>query len=217
MQKTTNIEVIILAAGGSSRFQTHPKQLAELDGRYLLDIVINTAIEAGFIKPFVVLGAYAKEITERSKLLCRCQITHNPDWQQGMSSSLKTGLASLHDLPAGALFLLADQPLISASLLIQMTKKFINDQPDILYPEYKGTRGNPVIISSRIFDQLIDNTGDMGGRFLFQRKDLRIKSFLTTDKSCIQDIDTVEDLELLKSIVSEKSINRHIFSTPEHH
>lgn len=202
MQNVPRIEAVILAAGESSRFGSTPKQLAKINGTYLLDSVIAAAVKAGFAKPNVVLGAYQQEITRKSKMLEKCRTIYNPHWPNGMSTSITTALASIDADSAGAVFLLADQPLLSSTLLQEMTDKFIDKKPDVLYPEYKGMRGNPVIISSKIFPRLMEITGDTGGRFLFQRDDIALYRFTTDEQSCILDIDTADDLEQVRSLIN---------------
>lgn len=189
---------VILAAGNSSRFGNTPKQLARLNGRYLLDIVIETTIQAGFPYPTLVLGAYEKQIRPAAQMTNQCEVIVNSDWQEGMSSSLKTAVLSMKKHYDGAIFLLADQPLMTSSLLLAMASQFIREKPDILFPEYEGRKGNPVIISASLFPELLQNAGDKGGRFLFERDDLAISRFSAPDDSCLFDIDTPEDLQRLQ-------------------
>lgn len=194
---------VILAAGNSSRFGSTPKQLAELNGRYLLDIVIATVIEAGFPRPLLILGADEKQIRSAAQLTDLCDVVVNPAWREGMSSSLKTAVSSIKKPCNGAVFLPADQPLLTPSLLSAMALQFIREAPDILFPQYEGRRGNPVILSAQLFPELLHNNGDQGGRFLFARNDLAISRFPAPDPSCLLDIDTTEDLERLRASLGD--------------
>ncbi len=196
-----DLYAVILAAGNSSRFGNTPKQLAKLDGKHLLDIVIDTAIQAGFSRPLLILGAYEKEIRSAGKLVNRCDVVINPAWQDGMSSSIRTAIASMKNGCDGAAFLLADEPLIAPALLTAMASQFVREKPDILYPVYNGKRGNPAIISAKLFAELSRSTGDRGGRVLFDREDLLISRFPVPDQSCLLDIDTAEDLKRLQMAV----------------
>lgn len=201
MDNFHRLAAVILAAGESSRFGKKTKQLAQLNGKYLIDIVIENSVQAGFSCPLLVLGANEEEIRLWSTLLHQCKVVTNPDWKQGMSSSIKAAISSIPQECHGAVFLLADQPLLSAALLTKMARQFIKEQPHILYPQWRNMRGNPAIISSSLFPQLLNNTGDRGGRFLFDRKDLTICQFPVADQACLLDIDTQEDLNQLRSAI----------------
>ena len=194
MSQQDYFSAIILAAGISSRMGK-PKQLLEVDGSTMIDHAVQAALDAGIDSPIVVLGANAKEIESRSRLLCRCTVVKNNSYQEGLSTSLKTGLQSAPARIAAYIFMLADQPLVNGELIFEMIQEFKKTEADILYPEYRGQRGNPVIIRSTLRNRLLLAKGDIGAKFLFTDHTLSIVAYPVTTSAVITDIDTPEDYQ----------------------
>ena len=109
---------LVLAAGGSSRMGS-PKQLLPVDGRPLLEVVVSQACASQLDEVVVVLGGNAAAIKERVDF-GRARTVVNRDYAQGMSSSLRLGLASLSRETGRTVVILGDQPGVSASLLDQL-------------------------------------------------------------------------------------------------
>jgi len=183
---------IILAAGTSSRMGT-PKQLLEVNGICMLDHAIQAALNAGISSPVVVLGANAQQIESHATLLNRCTVVHNRKYDQGLSTSLIRGVLSAPPQSTAYIFILADQPLVSGKLVLEMLNAFKKIKADILYPEYLGKRGNPVIIDSKLRNQLLLSKGDSGAKFLFSDSTLHIISWPVSTDAVITDVDTPED------------------------
>jgi molybdenum cofactor cytidylyltransferase len=183
---------IILAAGASSRMG-RPKQLLEVNGTCMLDHAIQAALSAGIISPIVVLGANAKLIESYSTLLNQCTVVLNKKHDLGLSTSLIGGILSSPDHSTAYIFILADQPLIGGKLVLEMMNEFEKTKADILYPEYLGRRGNPVIINSKLHNQLLLSKGDSGAKFLFSDSTLHIVSWPVNTDAVITDVDTPED------------------------
>ncbi|TKB10708.1 NTP transferase domain-containing protein [Desulforhopalus sp. IMCC35007] len=197
MQPQQRLTAIILAAGSSSRMSRmgKPKQLLMLNGLCMLDHAIQAAIEAGIAKPIVVLGAHAKEIERCSTLLNHCTIIYNHEHHLGQSTSLQSGVRAAYPQSTAYLFLLADQPLVNSTLLTLLIQTFTQTKADIVYPEYDGQRGNPVIISASLRERLLTTSGDTGARFLFSDDSLKIISVPVPTKAVITDIDTPEEYQ----------------------
>lgn len=194
MSTQFHFTAIILAAGTSSRMGT-PKQLLEVNGLSLLDHAIQAALNAGIISPIVVLGANAKLIEDQSVLLSHCTTVLNPKFVMGQSTSLVQGVLSSPAKSNAYIFLLADQPFIEGQMIGKMMSTFEKTGADVLYPEYRGQRGNPVIISSRLRQQLLLATGDNGARFLFSDRSLKIVSYPVSTEAVTIDIDTPSDYQ----------------------
>jgi len=185
---------IILAAGTSSRMG-RPKQLLEVNGICMLDHAIQAALNAGMSVPIVVLGANAKQIKSQSILLNQCKVTLNKKFDQGLSTSLIKGVLSSPSKSTAYIFILADQPLVGGELVLEMINEFGKVRADILYPEYRGQRGNPVIITSRLRNQLLLSKGNSGAKFLFSDSTLKIVSYPVHTDAVITDVDTPEDYQ----------------------
>lgn len=192
MSPRSYFTAIILAAGTSSRMGK-PKQLLEVNGKCMLDHTIQAALNAGIGLPIVVLGANAKQIESQSALLSCCTKVLNQQYHLGQSTSLIKGVLSSPSCSTAYIFLLADQPSVKGALIREMMNEFEKQKTDILYPVYQGQRGNPVIISSELRNQLLLSTGDTGAKFLFSNSALKIVSYPVDTKAVITDIDTPED------------------------
>ncbi|GHO91322.1 molybdenum cofactor cytidylyltransferase [Reticulibacter mediterranei] len=172
--------VIILAAGSSSRMSGgHHKLLLPLGGRPVLIHVLETALASQARPIILVLGHRADEI--RSQVAAHIKqhdisIIENPDYQQGMSTSLHMGLQALTnirdnnhqnaDLPISTVILLGDQPLMTASIIDRLIATREASGKSIIVPLYHGKRGNPVLFAADLFPELMEVTGDEGAEAL---------------------------------------------------
>ena len=189
MNKTCTFAAVILAAGMSTRMG-RPKQLLKLAGMSMLEHAIAAVKDAGIVSPVLVLGAYAPDILRCVKLVEKCEVILNKDFAEGQASSLRVGVDAVSGKCEAAVFMLADQPLVDAALVSELMDHFSYNNPDVLYPVYKGQRGNPVIISASLFPRLMSTTGDRGARFIFADKSLNILAHEVEDKAVITDVDT---------------------------
>ncbi len=192
-----DLKAVILAAGCSSRMG-RPKQLLKVQGRSMLDHAVAAAVEAGLGRPVLVLGAFYDRILQESALAKQCEIVRNTDFEQGQATSLVAGVRQVMYRCDGVVFMLCDQPFVRGSLLAELTRRFITKKPDLLYPVYRRQRGNPVVISSRLFPRLLTATGDSGARFLFNDPEFECIPYEVDDQSVIMDIDTPEEYEAVK-------------------
>ena len=187
---------IILAGGKSSRMG-RAKQLLKVDGTSMLDHAILAALDAGITTPIVVLGGYASQIEAHSNLLARCTVVLNKNYRMGLSTSLKSGLQSAPSKSTAYIFMLADQPLVDGKLVLAMMNEFEKTTADILYPTYQGKRGNPVIITAQLREQINLAKGDNGAKFLFAAPSLSVVAYPVANRAVITDVDTPADYQNL--------------------
>ena len=172
---TDTIGTIILAAGASSRMGS-PKQLLEWRNERLVNRAIRqaTALKAGPV--VLVLGANAalisKEVVDPSAI-----IAINHKWEEGMGSSIVTGLEALQGLEPGLdglIITLADQPLIDTAHLLQLIKKFKKYKTPLVAASYGKTLGVPALFSPELFPQLLTLSGQQGAKKIINQlaKDL---------------------------------------------
>ncbi len=184
---------IILAGGAAQRFG-EPKQLLVWQGQPLVRRAAQTALDAGLSPVVVVTGAIDEPIRDALHGL-PVQIIHNPIWQQGQSTSVKAGLSMLPEKAGGGIFLLADQPRVTAPLLRALVDMHASTLSPLVAPQVAGQRTNPVLFDRVTFGDFQGISGDQGGRALFSR-------FPTTwvpwhDDGLTLDIDTPDDFQKL--------------------
>lgn len=184
---------IVLAAGESRRFG-QPKQLLTWQGMPLVRKVTLTAIEAG-LHPIVVVTGSAGDLVQQAVKELPIVTIHNPDWMAGQSTSIRAGLSALPAHIGGAMFLLADQPFVSVSLLRALVECHAETFSPIVAPKVEGKRANPMLFDRDLFPYLLDLQGDVGGRLLLSRF---TPSFVPwSDSKVLLDIDTPEDYQTL--------------------
>jgi molybdenum cofactor cytidylyltransferase len=194
------IAALLLAAGKSSRMGTN-KMLEEIDGR---PMVARTAqrLLASRARPIVaVLGNMADEVdTALGKL--PVERVRNPDYAEGLSTSLRRGLAALPGGIDGAVVCLGDMPLIAGRDLDRLIAAFNPlEGRAIVVPTRRGKRGNPILWSREFFPEMMALSGDMGARRLIEEHADRVAEIEMDSDSVLIDIDTPDALAELRERV----------------
>ena len=179
------IAAIVLAAGESSRFGS-PKQLL------LLGRVLENVRDAGLDDIIVVLGAHAEEIREAVGFLGE-RVVVNPDYREGMSTSIRCGLRALREGAEGAMIVLGDQPYVTAETMARLAAEFRRTRPAALAPSFRGRRGNPLVIAAALFPEMMVLRGDSGFRAIAGRH--AVSELEVDDRGVLVDIDELRDLE----------------------
>ncbi len=175
---------LILAAGSGSRMGT-PKAIVEVDGQRLVDRAIANFHGAGINKVYVVLGAWVGELPGVEVIL-------NPDWAEGMGSSLRAGLSALTTDPTitEVVVSLVDLPGMTPAALAAVA----SSPAELAMGSYGGKSGHPVKFARSHWPAIIESAvGDQGARgYLKGRSDITLVALdgLATDG----DLDTPEDL-----------------------
>jgi molybdenum cofactor cytidylyltransferase len=202
---------IILAGGGSSRFGK-PKPLLEWHGKPFVRAVAETAFAAGLSPVVVVTGANAEQVENALNDL-PVIIARNMDWRSGQASSIRAGLrfllspsllcTSLSSKGFGgkgegvgaAIFLLADQPQITPTIIRALSEEHALTLAPIVAPLVGGQRANPVLFDRVTFPDLMALSGDVGGRAIFSLYPVYYLSW--HDESLLSDMDTPEEYRKL--------------------
>jgi molybdenum cofactor cytidylyltransferase len=186
----SHIHVVVLAAGGSSRFGS-AKQLVRVNGRPLMLTAVSRAVELAGHSVTVVLGAQA---TGLAPLLRHspASIAINRDWSEGIASSIREGLAQAPATADGVLIFLADQAAVSTEDLRRLAGLWRRNPASIAAAQYAGTVGVPAIFPRWCFRDLNELRGDRGAQLLLQRHVDRLVRLPMP--SAETDIDTPEDL-----------------------
>jgi CTP:molybdopterin cytidylyltransferase MocA len=174
---STSCEAIVLAAGASSRLSSRggssggsSKALLRLAGQTLLERTIDAVRGAG-ASPLVVLGADAERVrlhTDGARVLI------NPQWAQGMGTSIAWGMAALDETTERVLVLAVDQPRVDADLLAELIEA-CDESVDAAATRYaNGVVGVPACFRRSLFGQLSALDGDRGARRLLRSGEHRI-------------------------------------------
>jgi molybdenum cofactor cytidylyltransferase len=157
---------VILAAGGSARLG-RPKQLLELDGRPLVQHVLDAAAVAGLDEIVLVLGDQAAAVQEAVELPPTARIALNPDYRAGQSTSLRAGLEAADPGCEAAVILLGDQPRLPAELIRSAVEVYRATERPVVRTFFDGRPGHPVIVARSEWAALCALGGDAGGRQLW--------------------------------------------------
>ena len=186
---------LLLAAGGSRRLGS-PKQLLEFEGKTLLRRAAEALVECGCIPVVVVLGAEIEGSKAEMKELNVTTVV-NDNWESGMSSSIRIGLANLLSLEPeidALMITLCDQPFVTAAKIRLFINEFDRNKVAIIAAKYKDVLGVPALFSRELFNAVLNLQGDKGARDLIRQTETAIAIELPEASF---DIDTWEDLESL--------------------
>jgi molybdenum cofactor cytidylyltransferase len=190
MSASTSIQVLVLAAGAATRFGS-AKQLAPVNGVPMLRLALNRALSLAGAQVSVVLGAHAGEV---APLLGRLpvNVVVNRQWEEGLSSSIRAGVASVPGSVGGVLLLLADQVGISEGDLQRLCDAWRRNPKSVVAAQYGGGYGVPALFPRSQFALLQSLRGERGARALLRGGALGIVG--VSMPSAARDIDTREEL-----------------------
>jgi xanthine dehydrogenase accessory factor len=186
------LSAIVLAAGQARRFG-RCKQLAPLGGRPLLEHILDALRHSKVDDVVVVLGAHAEEIREQVRF-DRERLILNPDYAEGMSTSIQAGLRALPAEAEAAMIVLADQPFVRPATLDALCDEYRRTRAQVVLPTFNGFRGNPVLVDRSLFAAMMSLRGDTGCRAIFGDHAESIVKVVVEDRGVVMDVDTEEDL-----------------------
>lgn len=131
----------------------------------------------------------------------------NPNYQQGMSTSIVAGLNLVSDKAKAIMLALADQPFVDSQTINSLMEAFSAHNKGIAIPVYQGKRGHPVIFSIRYKDELLRLKGDIGSRDIIDRQPDGVLEVAVNCAGLCIDIDTMENYNL-REVNPDKKIHR---------
>jgi molybdenum cofactor cytidylyltransferase len=192
---------IILAAGASTRMG-QPKPLLTWRGEPFIRHITRTALGAGLSPVVIVAGAHISALRAAVADL-PVRLVHNPGWEAGQSTSVRSGLQALPDAIGSAVFLLADQPQVPIELVKALKDRHAQSLSPIVAPLIDDRRGNPVLFDRVTFADLLAVTGDVGGRAVFARYPIAYVPW--HDAGLLLDVDTPEDYQRLQGLENQSA------------
>jgi molybdenum cofactor cytidylyltransferase len=193
------IAAIVLAAGRSTRMGGPNKLLAEIARRPLVRIAAEEAL-ASRAGPVIVVTGHQRAEVEKVLAGLPVRLVHNPDFADGLGTSLRTGIAAVPADADGAIVCLGDMPQVDAGLIDRLIGAFDPDRSAlIVMPTFEGKRGNPVLWSRRFFPDLMAIEGDVGARHLIGRYGEAVVEVPVEGRAALVDVDTPEALVGIKA------------------
>lgn len=182
---------VLLAAGSSSRYEGI-KLLAEIDGVPLVRRAALAALDAD-LSLVVVTGAHAERVDAALHGIAALRV-HNPDWADGMGSSIATAFSLLirmqpvHD---AAIVYPADLPLIGCAQLARLIDRHRQAPSRIHASDIGGVLAPPCLFPQDCFAELARLKGARGARSVLDRHADRVEAVAMPEAAV--DIDTRED------------------------
>jgi molybdenum cofactor cytidylyltransferase len=188
------IAAIVLAAGESSRFSPHgePKQLAMIDGEPMIARVVREVHASAADTVLVVLGHEFEKVSAVINGFHGIKIINNPDYPNGLSSSLKAGLAQAVGFDA-IMFVLGDLPGLASADMDSVISIYRDSTAPLACAMYEGRPAHPVIFRKDLWPELEKLTGDIGGREVVIKHIDEVVMAKLPGTACISDVDTIDD------------------------
>jgi molybdenum cofactor cytidylyltransferase len=188
------VAAVVLAAGRSTRMGGPNKLLAEIARRPLVRIAAEEAL-ASRAGPVIVVTGHQRAEVEKVLAGLPVRFVHNPDFADGLGTSLRAGIAAVPADADGAIVCLGDMPQVDAGLIDRLIGAFDPDRSAlIVMPTFEGKRGNPVLWSRRFFPDLMAIEGDVGARHLIGSYGEAVVEVPVEGKAALVDVDTPEAL-----------------------
>ena len=189
------ISAILLAAGQSKRMDGENKLTKEIQGVPLIKHSVKNILASSVDELIIVLG-YQKEIIE--KLIDKnnkIKFVFNKDFENGMASSIKTGLDNLSEKTEAFIICLGDMPMVNHNIYNQLIKS--KDNNEIIVPTYKRQQGNPVLFNKSMKEKIMNIAGDAGAKQILELNKDKILNLEINDQSIVKGFNTQGDFSSL--------------------
>ena len=200
------ISAILLAAGEAKRMGK-PKQLMPLGERTILEHSLDNLLASRVNEVIVVVGCEADKVSKKAAGRA-VRITENPDYKNGMSTSIVKGLGLVGKGTKSVMVVLADQPFINSQIINRLIDEFETHKKGIAVPVYKGKRGHPIIFAIKYKQELLGLTGDTGGKEILERHPEDVLEVDTGSEDIHRDIDDMKSYEREKNIIKQAKITK---------
>jgi molybdenum cofactor cytidylyltransferase len=188
------IGAVVLAAGKSSRMGATNKLTAEVEGRAMVARAVDAARLAG-AAPIIVVTGHEADAVRETLTDAPVRFVHNPDFAEGLSTSLRTGIKALPDGLDASFVCLGDMPDLTSAHLARLIAAFDPDEGrTICVPTVSGKRGNPILWGASYFAELQGLKGDTGAKHLIGEHADAVCEVPMPDDASLRDIDTPEEL-----------------------
>lgn len=192
------ISAVLLAAGMSTRMGGPNKLLLPFRDRTVIENMVRVLLDSDLDEVVVVLGHQAEQVRPLLEGT-GVRIVDNPDYAEGMGSSLKVGLRAVSAGAEAVMVCLTDQPLLEPADVNRLLAAFREGgAQDIVVPFHQGQRGNPILFSARYRNEVQNTRGPIAGcRGIVQRYPEAIRAIEMETDHILRDLDTPEDYRAL--------------------
>lgn len=194
-RRPKRVAALVLAAGRSRRMAPLNKLLVPGDdGVPMVARVVDNAL-ASHARPVVVVTGHERERVEAALAGRPVLFAHAEDYAEGLSASLKSGLAALPPGLDGVAVCLGDMPLVAGPMIDRLIAAFDPEEGRaIAMPTFRGKQGNPMLWSMEFLPEMMAITGDVGARHLVGKHAERVVDVEVADDAVLMDFDTADAL-----------------------
>lgn len=205
MKSANNVAIIILAAGMSARMGNVNKLLLEFGGTSMIRHVVEMALASRAANVMVVIGNEFERIEKALRGL-PLSFIRNPNFSQGMSTSLRAGLAGLDENVAAAVIVLGDMPDVPVEVVNALINRFEETGcRKICVPVSGGNRGNPVLLPRWLFSELRSLKGDKGARQVITSHSDEVIEVQIDSSAIHRDVDIPANIEAMWKAKAQES------------
>jgi len=186
------VAAVVLAAGGSRRMGVNPKQLLPWGDKTLIEHILDQVGQVKFTETVVVLGHEAEKV--RKVLEDRpVRVVVNPDWEIGISTSIKAAVNVLPEDVDAVMFIHSDQPGLTPGIMDRIRWRYETTNRPVVYATYYGEQGLPVLFDRKLFPDLLALRYTEGGKEVVRKYAYVSLSVPVIEAWRGEDIDTAED------------------------
>jgi len=192
------IAAVVLAAGRSRRMAPHNKLLVtDKAGKPMIARVVDNVLSSN-ARPILVVTGHQAEQVEHALGGRPVRYVFAPSYSDGLSASLKAGIAAVPPECSAAVVCLGDMPLVTGRMIDRLLSMYDPDEGRlIVLPTFRGKQGNPMLWDRRFFPEILQITGDSGARFLVGKHAETVVEVEMADDAVLRDFDTTESLSSL--------------------
>lgn len=163
------IAAVVLAGGESRRMGRTNKLTLPVEGTPMVARVVDVLHKSRAERIIVVTG-HEREGIEGALEGHDAELVHNPDFPDGIASSIRVGVEAVGEDVDGVLIALGDMPWVTPEVIDKLIDAFTADgELSIFIPMFGRKRGNPVLWGAEHLSELRALVGDVGGKVIWQR------------------------------------------------
>jgi molybdenum cofactor cytidylyltransferase len=205
--RAPRVTALVLAAGRSSRMGPTNKLLAEVNGAPLVARAVDAALASQAANVIVVTGHQGESV---ARALADRPVTfvHNPAFAEGLSSSLRAGLAAVPSEADAVVVCLGDMPRVASAVIDRLIAAYSPlEGRAICVPTTHGKQGNPVLWDRAFFTEMAALTGDAGAKRLIGQHADRLCEVPVEDAGILYDVDTPDLLARFTETVTSETVS----------